>query len=168
MAPSGDSPLRIEARAAAGAPVTDHVWLTFEDRTRSRLVARLGSGVEATVLLPRGVVLRDGDRLQAADGRVVEVRAAPESLLDVAVAEPELLARAAYHLGNRHVAVALRPGGLRVARDTVIERLLRGLGLDPQPIDAPFEPEGGAYGPAHTHRGESGRLAPVIHEFRRP
>jgi urease accessory protein len=85
----------------------------------------------------------------------------------VDVADDALLARAAYHLGNRHVAVELRAHGLRVARDAVLERLLRGLGLAPVCVDAPFEPEGGAYGHSHAHLGDAARLAPVIHEYRR-
>ncbi len=161
-------PLRIEARAEPSAPASDHVRLPFEDRARSRLVVRLDSGAEAALQLPRGAALRHGDRLLASDGRVVEVLAAPEPLLDVAVADPGQLARAAYHLGNRHVAVELRERGLRVARDAVLERMLRGLGLDPVPVDAPFEPEGGAYGQAHAHHADVGRLAPVIHEYRGP
>lgn len=160
--------LRIEAHAASGAIASDRVRMAFEERTRARLVVRLDSGVEATLALPRPASLRHGDRLLASDGRVVEVVAAPEALLHVEATDPALLARAAYHLGNRHVAVELRAGALRVARDAVLERLLRGLGLEPVPVDAPFEPEAGAYGQAHAHRGDAGRLAPVIHEYRRP
>jgi urease accessory protein len=159
--------LLIEARAPAGAIASDRVRLAFEERTRARLVVRLDSGVEAALALPRGATLRHGDRLLASDGRVVEVVAAPEPLLHVEVADPALLARAAYHLGNRHVAVELRGGALRVARDAVLERLLQGLGLEPVAVDAPFEPEGGAYGQAHAHHGDASRLAPVIHEYRR-
>ena len=167
MTPASPAPLRIDAAAAAGTAASDGLRLTFEERTRGRLLARLDSGAEVAIALPRGAALRDGERLLASDGRVVEVRAAPEPLLHVDVADTALLARAAYHLGNRHVAVELRERGLRVARDPVLERLLRGLGLEPVPIDAPFDPERGAYGQAHTHLGDAGRLTPVIHEYRR-
>ena len=160
-------PLRIEAFADAAMVASDGVSLTFEERTRGRLPVHLDSGAEAAIALPRGAALRHGDRLRASDGRVVEVRAAPEALLHVDVADAGLLARAAYHLGNRHVAVEVRPHGLRVARDAVLERMLRGLGLAPEAIEAPFNPEGGAYGHAHTHLGGAGGLAPVIHEYRR-
>ena len=159
--------LRVEARAAAALPASDQVRLTYEERTRGRLVVRLASGLEAVLALPRNVALRHGERLLASDGRVIEVLAAPEPLLHVEVTDAALLARAAYHLGNRHVAVELHEGSLRVARDTVLEQLLRGLGLAPVRIDAPFEPESGAYGHAHAHLGDVGRLAPVIHEYRR-
>jgi urease accessory protein len=167
MSSASPSPLRIEAVAAAASAPSDSVSLTFEERARGRLLVRLDSGAEAAIALPRGAALRHGARLLASDGRVVEVRAAPEPLLQVAVADSALLARAAYHLGNRHVAVELCDRGLRVARDAVLERMLRGLGLEPVPIDAPFDPEGGAYGQAHSHLGNATRLAPVIHEYRR-
>lgn len=160
--------LRIESRLGAAADASDRVRMTYEERTRGRLVVRLDSGTEAALALPRGVTLRHGDRLLASDGRVIAVDAAVEPLLHVAIPDPRLLARAAYHLGNRHVAVEVREAGLRVARDAVLERMLRGLGLEPVAIDAPFEPEGGAYGQAHSHVGDASRLAPVIHEYRRP
>jgi urease accessory protein len=167
MSTTAPGPLRIEARAEPAAIASAPRRSCRPGRTRARLVVRLASGVEAALSLPRGTALRHGDRLFASDGRVVEVVAAREPLLEVEVADPALLARAAYHLGNRHVAVELSGSGLRVARDAVLERLLRGLGLAPVPIEAPFAPEGGAYGQAHTHLGDASRLAPVIHEYRR-
>jgi urease accessory protein len=167
MSPAAPTRLRIAAHADSAAIASDRVRMTFEERTRARLVVRLDSGVEAALALPRGAPLRHGDRLLASDGRIVEVVAAPEPLLHVDVADAALLARAAYHLGNRHVAVELRDRGLRVAHDAVLERLLRGLGLEPGPVDAPFDPEGGAYGQAHAHLGDTSHPAPVIHEYRR-
>jgi len=167
MSTMAPSPLRIEARADPAAPASDRVRMTFAERTRARLLVRLDSGVEAALALPRGAALRTGDRLLASDGRIVEVVAASEPLLQVAVTDAASLARAAYHLGNRHVAVELGDSTLRLARDAVLERLLRGLGLAPVPVDAPFEPEGGAYGQAHSHLGDTSRLTPVIHEYRR-
>jgi urease accessory protein len=159
--------LRIEAHAAPGSTATDRVRLTFEARARCRMPLRLDSGAEAILALARGAALRHGDLLVASDGRVVEVLAAAEPLLHVEVPEAALLARAAYHLGNRHVAVELRTQALRVLRDPVLEGMLRGLGLAPQAVEAPFQPESGAYGEAHTHAGDAARLAPVIHEYRR-
>ena len=158
--------LRIEGRAPADVPTTDHLRLTFEQRTRSRSTALLESGLEAAIVLPRGSVMRGGERLLASDGRVVEIVAAPEPLLEIVTADAALLARASYHLGNRHVAVEIRAGGLRIAFDSVLERLLGGLGLAPVRISAPFEPEGGAYGHAHAHAPGGHGLAPVIHEYR--
>src|SRR6187551_1976275 len=113
---------------------TEKLTLPFELRQKSRLRCMLDSGEEAGLILERGTVLRGGDRLLADDGRIVAVAAAPELLSVVASTDPQLLARAAYHLGNRHVA-------LQVRVDTL-----------------PFEPEGGAYarhehahGQAHSH-----------------
>jgi urease accessory protein len=124
----------------------------------------LASGEEVGLFLARGTVLRDGDLLQASDGRVVRVCAAPESLAEVRSADPLRLTRAAYHLGNRHVAVEVGSGYLRFARDSVLEGMVRQMGLDVQPIEAPFAPEPGAYGSAHTHGAEQLPGTPRIHD----
>jgi urease accessory protein len=97
-------------------------------------------------------VLRGGDMLLGNDGRVIEVVAAPELLMEAASDDPLQLARAAYHLGNRHVAVQVLSGSLRFARDHVLGEMLRGLGLSVSELEAPFEPEAGAYG-AHGGHG---------------
>lgn len=138
---------------------TERLTLPFELRQRSRLRCMLDSGEEAGLILERGTVLRGGDRLQAEDGRVIVVLAAPEQLSVVASTDPLLLARAAYHLGNRHVAVQVLPGSLRYLHDHVLDDMLRGLGLPVRVETQPFEPEGGAYGrhePAHAHSHHHG------------
>jgi len=162
-------PLRLSERAAPDATVVGRLSMTFEARTRSRCSGFLDDGREVTIVLPRGDITRGGDKLATSDGVVVEVVAAAEPLLEVLVTDAQMLARAAYHLGNRHVAVEVRAQGLRVAEDAVLERMLRGLGLTPTRTEAPFEPEGGAYGDrhAHGHGGDAHRLAPIIHEYRR-
>src|SRR5882672_7449775 len=92
--------------ASADRPKADAtLTLAFELRRRSRLLIRLDNGEEAGLFLPRGTVLRDGDRLAATDGRVVAVIAAPEDVYEVAATAVCSLAQAAYHLGNRHVPV---------------------------------------------------------------
>jgi urease accessory protein len=121
--------------------------LSFEQRQKSRLRAKLESGEEVALVLPRGRVLRGGDRVTTTDGRIVEIVGAPEKLLHV---EAESLARVAYHLGNRHVAVQFGEGFLRIAEDHVLEDMLRGLGARVSHVEAPFEPEAGAYG-HHDH-----------------
>ena len=104
------------------------------------------------MFLERGQVLRDGDLLASADGLVVQVRAAAEPVSEVACPDPLLLARACYHLGNRHVPLQIREGRLRYQHDHVLDEMLRGLGLHPRFSEAPFEPEPGAYGgSAHGH-----------------
>ncbi|NWG31845.1 MAG: urease accessory protein UreE [Rhodocyclaceae bacterium] len=140
----------IEKRAEAGAIAQAHLVLTFEARCKSRLRTRLLSGEEVGLFMERGTVLRGGDKLVANDGIVIEVVAAPEMLMEVQTDDPLLLAKAAYHLGNRHVAVQLLPGRLRFAADHVLGEMVRGLGLPVAEIEAPFEPESGAYG-SHVH-----------------
>ena len=125
--------------------------LPYERRQRSRLRATLESGVEVAIELERGTALRHGDKLKAADGTIVEVAAAPESVSVVSSNVPLQLARAAYHLGNRHVALQIREGELTYLHDHVLDAMLRNLGLDIQHSHAPFDPESGAYGSGHAH-----------------
>jgi urease accessory protein len=132
---------------APGASVT----LAFDSRQRSRLRVRLDDGREAALMLPRGEVLRGGDRLASRCGAIVEVRAASEALSEVSASDPAALARAAYHLGNRHVAVQVGPLWLRYRHDHVLDDMLRGLGLTVSAVSAAFEPEAGAYAGAHGH-----------------
>lgn len=157
----------IEQRAAAGATATEKLLLPFEARCKSRLRTQLAGGEECGLFLARGTVLRGGDRLAANDGRIVEVVAAPEALCEAVSGDALLLLRAAYHLGNRHVAVEVGPGRLRFARDDVLAEMVRGLGLPVQDIEAPFEPESGAYsGHAHPqgHSSDGEGRGPRIHD----
>jgi len=139
---------------------TDHprtaerkLTLPFGERSKSRLLARLDNGEEAGLFLERGSVLRQGDLLLADDGRVVEVEAATETVSTVRTADAVMLARACYHLGNRHVALQIGDGWLRYQHDHVLDDMLRGFGLEVSVALAPFEPEGGAYvsAPQHSH-----------------
>lgn len=141
--------------AGASATPSDTLTLPFELRQRSRLVAALESGRQIALALPRGHVLRDGARLQAEDGSVIAVRAAAEELSVVQSPDPTALARAAYHLGNRHVALQIEEGALSYLHDHVLDDMLRGLGLQPRVEQRPFEPEAGAYGRGgHSHEHE--------------
>ncbi|OBS09247.1 urease accessory protein UreE [Acidihalobacter prosperus] len=143
--------IRIEALADAGATPDASLTLPFELRQRSRLRTRLDDGGEVGLFLPRGRVLRHGDRLRADDGRIVEVRAATETVSTVRAEQPLDLLRAAYHLGNRHVALQVAEDWLRYAHDHVLDDMVRGLGLTVSVEQAPFEPEAGAYGGEHAH-----------------
>jgi urease accessory protein len=127
--------------------------LPFDLRARSRFRARLVSGEEVGVLLARGQILRGGDRLLAEDGRIVEVAAAPEWVSTLRASDVRLLARAAYHLGNRHVALQIGEGWLRYIHDHVLDDMVRGLGGELTIEQAPFEPEAGAYHGQHEHGG---------------
>ena len=153
--------LVIERRYEGPEPATERLVLPFELRCRSRLRTRLETGEEAGLFLEPGTVLRGGDRLLGNDGRVVEVVAAPEQLMEARSEDPAQLARLAYHLGNRHVAVEVGPQWLRFAADAVLEQMLVGLGARVTEVVAPFEPEGGAYRHGHGH----GRGQPAIHHF---
>jgi urease accessory protein len=127
------------------------VTLTYDQRCKSRQRLVLDDGSEAALVLERGTVLADGDRLRADDGAVIAVRAAPETLSCVRTGDPLALARAAYHLGNRHVPLQIAPGDLRYQHDHVLDEMVAALGLAVTVLTAPFQPEGGAYGRGHGH-----------------
>ncbi len=146
--------LELIRRVDGGEAVTT-LTLPLEKRIRSRLRVTLDDGAEAGVFLGRGQVLRDGDLLAAADGTTVRVRAAAEPVSEVRCDDPLLLARACYHLGNRHMSVQIAEGLLRYPHDHVLDDMLRGLGLEPRLVEAPFEPEPGAYGGGHGHSHRS-------------
>jgi urease accessory protein len=133
-------------------PPTETLTLVFELRRRARLRAQLDSGVEVGLLLDRGLSLKHGQRLATRDGAlVVEVRARAELLSTVATADPHLLARAAYHLGNRHVPLQIEPGRLSYQHDHVLDGLMHELGLHVLVVERPFEPEAGGYAGGHRH-----------------
>jgi urease accessory protein len=138
--------------------------LPFDRRQKSRQRATLASGEEVAIVLPRGEVMRGGDWVIASDGRVIEIVAAVEKILHVECDTPQALARAAYHLGNRHVPVQVGEGWLRIAEDHVLARMLEGLGARLTPMESAFEPEAGAYGAHHSHDNESGHGG-RIHEM---
>ena len=135
-------------RLPPAGPAHDRLELPFHFRQKSRLLARLASGEEVGVMLERGTVLRGGDRLRCSDGRSVRVVAAPEALSVVTHDDPWQLARAAYHLGNRHIDVQVGNGWLRYLHDHVLDDMLTGLGFTVGFAELPFEPESGAY--AHS------------------
>jgi len=137
--------------SASASPAAERLVLPFELRQKSRLRARLESGTEVGLFLERGIVLRGGDLLLADDGTVIEVVAALETVSTVKDLDATRLARAGYHLGNRHVPVEIGAGWLRYGHDHVLDDMVRGLGLTVLAEQAPFEPEAGAYGHSHAH-----------------
>ncbi len=162
--------LEIKTKLAAGAAsqgaATARLELPFDLRQKSRLRTKLASGEDAWLLLPRGDILRGGDLLLASDGRVVEVVSQTEEVLHVECANATALARAAYHLGNRHVPVQVGDGFLRIATDHVLAEMLKGLGATLTPMRAPFEPEAGAYGAHGAHSGGHHHHDPDGHQGR--
>jgi urease accessory protein len=131
----------------------DSIVLDYDDRNRRRLAMKATRGLEFLLDMPEVTPLHSGDALVLEDGRLVEVVAAPEPLLEIRGADPLHLARLAWHLGNRHLAAQIMPKAIRVRRDHVIAEMARGLGAKVTEIEAPFDPEGGAYDAhaAHDH-----------------
>jgi len=124
--------------------------LTFAQRSKSRGKAAGSDGEEVSWFLDRGHVMADGEVLIAKDGTAIKVIAAPEALSEVH-AEGPALARAAYHLGNRHLAVQVGTDWIRYQTDHVIDDMIRSLGLHTRHANEPFHPESGAYKSGHHH-----------------
>ena len=151
--------------ATAASSVHAQLKLPFDLRQKSRLRTKLVDGEEAWLMLPRGEILRGGDLLQATDGRIVEVVSETEDVLHVTCIDAAALARAAYHLGNRHVPVQVGDGFLRIAADHVLADMLSGLGASLTPMCAAFEPEAGAYGGGYHHHSDEDSSGARIHEY---
>lgn len=134
----------------------DTIVLEFDDRHRRRVAMTTTRGIDFLLDLPETVALRGGDLLVLEDGRVIEVVAAPEPLIEIRCADSAQMVRIAWHLGNRHLPTQLMGKHLRIRRDHVIEEMVKGLGARTIEIEAPFDPEGGAYltpppAPAHDY-----------------
>ncbi len=155
---------RLDSLHSPALRTSAQLVLPFELRQRSRLRARLTSGEEVGLFLERGMVLRGGDLLRAEDGTIVEVVAALETVSTVRESDATRLARAGYHLGNRHVPVQIGAGWLRYGHDHVLDDMVRGLGLTVIVEQAPFEPEAGAYAHSHEIRHEHGHHEQGHHE----
>jgi len=144
--------LRFEQLTESDAALYSTVTLTFEQRVKSRQKVELDNGAAAGLFLARGSILLHGQRIVAQSGEIVEIRAAEEAVSTVYVDAPLLLARACYHLGNRHVPLQIGVGFLRYQHDHVLDEMLEGMGLAVNFEQAPFEPEAGAYdGVGHAH-----------------
>ena len=136
------------------------VELDWDVRQKSRFSATDSAGRELGVFLPRGTVVRGGDVLVAEDGSLVRVIAAPQPVLRItyctAHGTPFDLTRAAYHLGNRHVPIELKPDHLKIEPDHVLADMLRAMHLIVAAVDEAFEPEGGAYASHDLHGHDHG------------
>ncbi len=129
--------------------------LSYERRQKSRQRVTLDNGDEAGLFLERGIILREGDSLATDDGKIVIIKAANESVSTVYCDDSLQMARACYHLGNRHVALQISAQYLRYQVDHVLDDLCRRLGLDVISEEASFEPESGAYGDYGHVQGRS-------------
>jgi urease accessory protein len=127
------------------------VLIDFDRRHRRRFVLRTETGDELLLDLPQAVRLKHGDGLALDGGGVVRVVARAEKLLDIHAHDPAELVRIAWHLGNRHLPVQLHGSHIRIRADHVIADMVRGLGAHVHEVEAPFEPEAGAYAGGHTH-----------------
>ncbi|MDO8372296.1 MAG: urease accessory protein UreE [Polaromonas sp.] len=139
------------------------VELDWDVRQKSRFEATDSLGRQLGIFLPRGTLVRGGDVLVAEDGSMVKVIAAPQTVLRITACSthgsPFDLTRAAYHLGNRHVPIELKPDHLKIEPDHVLADMLRSMHLIVNEVSESFEPEGGAYsagGHGHAHDGDHG------------
>ena len=129
----------------------DEVFIDFDRRHRRRIVLTTQAGAEVLIDLAQAARLRDGDGLALDGGGVVRVRARPEPLLEIHAHDSGELVRIAWHLGNRHLPVQLLGARIRIRADHVIAEMVAGLGGHVKKIDAPFDPEAGAYAPGAGH-----------------
>jgi urease accessory protein len=144
----------VEVRAAGEWPLAEErgtLTLAFEERHRRRMRIASDQGTELLLDLRRTVQLHDGDGVQGEQGGWWRVVAAPETVLEIRGRDPQHTARLAWHLGNRHCPTEIRPDGLRVRHDHVLEAMVTGLGATCRQLFVPFDPEGGAYAGGHVH-----------------
>ena len=144
------------------------VELDWDVRQKSRFETTDSTGRQIGIFLPRGTVARGGDVLVAEDGSLIRVIAAPQAVLRVTHCEkhgtPFDLIRAAYHLGNRHVPIELKPYHLKIEPDHVLADLLRAMHLIVRAVNERFEPENGAYAAGgHAHNHAPAIAAPHVH-----
>ncbi len=130
---------------------TDEVLIDFDRRHRRRILLKTESGQSLLLDLPQATRLRDGDGLKLDTGPTIRVRARPEALAEIHAHSDAELIRIAWHLGNRHLPVQLLRDKIRIRRDHVIEAMVEQLGGHIDLIEAPFDPEAGAYAGGHEH-----------------
>jgi urease accessory protein len=153
--------LTLHTKTTAPGDLHGRLVLPYDQREKCRLRGRLESGEEVAIFTARGTVLRGGDLLKGEDQRVVQVVAALEPTYAVYCDSDDMLARCAFHLGNRHTQVQIGAGFLRIRVDPVLRDMVEGLGASVTEEAAPFEPEQGAYAGGHGHRDDSHPLAPI-------
>ena len=138
------------------APIRDTaqhtVTLDGDQRYRRRIALKADDGLEFLLDLPKAVLLRHGDGLRLEDGRIVEVRAVPEELLEVRAKNSHHMVQIAWHLGNRHLEAQIDETRILIRRDHVIADMLHALGAEVCEVVEPFTPEAGAY--SHHHTGD--------------
>jgi urease accessory protein len=158
--------IAVQAAGTWSGAATDRVVLDYDDRHRRRMAMTGAQGTSFLLDLSAAAELRGGDALRLEDGRLVEVVAAPEPLLEIRCTDALHFARVAWHLGNRHLPTQLMPGALRIRHDHVMADMARQLGAAVTEISAAFDPEGGAYAApgGHRHQGARHHDAPNGHD----
>ena len=147
--------IAIKPAASWSGEPADRVLLDYDDRQRRRVAMTAANGTAFLLDLPTGARLCAGDALILEDRRLIEVVAAPEPLLEIRCTDAKHLARLAWHVGNRHLPAQILPNALRIRRDPVIAEMAIGLGARVTDVEAPFDPEGGAYR-VHGHSNGHG------------
>jgi urease accessory protein len=137
--------LSVRLASTWSGEAADSVVLGYDDRRRRRLAMTGTKGTGFLLDLAAATALRSGDALVLEDGRLIEVVALPEPLLEIRCTDPQHLARLAWHLGNRHLPAQFLPKAVRIRHDHVIAEMAAQLGARVIAIEAPFDPEGGAY-----------------------
>jgi urease accessory protein len=139
----------IKTRGDWSGPAADRIALNYDDRHRRRIVLTGENGLNILLDLPQAYHLRGGDGLELDDGRIVEILAEPEALLEVRGRNRHHLLRIAWHLGNRHLPAQIESDRILIRRDHVIAQMLEQQGASLREIVEPFDPETGAYGHSH-------------------
>jgi urease accessory protein len=139
--------------------VIDRVVLDHEGRSRRRIALKCEGGLDVLLDLDKATTLNDGDAVRLEDGRLVEVSAAPQRLLEVRAENPARLLRIAWHIGNRHAAAEIAVDALYIEDDHVLAEMVRGQGGTATPVMRPFQPERGAYAHdcGHDHHHDHGQ-----------
>ena len=135
--------------------VADTVTLDHEGRNRRRIALKGDGGLEVLLDLDKATALNDGDALKLEDGRLVQVKAAPQRLLEIRAENPVRLLRIAWHIGNRHAPAEVTADAIYIEDDHVLAEMVRGQGGTATPMTRPFQPERGAYEHdcGHDHHG---------------
>jgi urease accessory protein len=136
------------------AAAADKVSIDYDRRYRRRILLHTDGGNDVLLDLKQAVRLRHGDGLRLEDGGIVQVLARPEKLLEIHAHSDAELVRIAWHLGNRHLPVQLIRDRIRIREDHVIAEMVGLLGGHAEAIEAPFDPEAGAYAGGHHHHGD--------------
>lgn len=137
--------------------VVDTLTLDHDARHKRRVALKADGGLDFLIDLDKATLLDDGDALKLEDGQLVQVKAAPEKLLEIRAENPLRLLRVAWHIGNRHTPAEITADAIYIEDDHVLAEMVRGQGCSITPVTRPFRPERGAYDPhddGHTHGHE--------------